>query len=342
MVFIYDILVYSKTEDERDEHLSVVLQILRENQCYANLSNFLGLAGYYRCLVEGFSLIVANFTKLLYKGVSFFWIDEQQMSFRKLKSVFENLKSVLAQAPLKTHEGDNPMHDLELAAKELNLRQQRWIELFKDYDCTIQYHPSKANVAADALIRRAMTDLRVMLAHLSLFNDGGLLVELQVKPTWIDQIRVKQLGDESLGLRFRQVESGTTFDFGINSDGVLCFQEQICVSNDSDLRQSILREAHSSLYTMHPGGNKRLRLSISYLWKLAKLYISKIVRLHGVIVSIISDKNPRFTSRFWKKLHEALGSRLNFSNTFHPQIDGKSERVIQILEDMFQSCVIDF
>ncbi|XP_012453333.2 uncharacterized protein LOC105775354 [Gossypium raimondii] len=78
------------------------------------------------------------------------------------------------------------------------------------------------------------------------------------------------------------------------------------------------------------------------LQKLAKLYIFEIVRLHGVPVSIISDRDPRFTSRFWKKLHEALGSRLNFSTAFHPQTDGQSKKVIQILEDMLRSCVIDF
>ncbi|KAA3483733.1 integrase [Gossypium australe] len=68
--------------------------------------------------------------------------------------------------------------------------------------------------------------------------------------------------------------------------------------------------------------------------KLVELYISEIVRLHGVPVSIISDKDPRFTLRFWKKLQEALGTRLNFSTAFHPQTDGQSERVIQILEDI--------
>ncbi|KAA3466210.1 Gag protease polyprotein [Gossypium australe] len=76
--------------------------------------------------------------------------------------------------------------------------------------------------------------------------------------------------------------------------------------------------------------------------KLAKLYISEIVRFHWVPVSIISDRDPRFTSQFWKKLQEALGTRLNFSTTFHPQTDGQSERVIQILEDMLQCCVLEF
>ncbi|XP_052484797.1 uncharacterized protein LOC128039907 [Gossypium raimondii] len=62
----------------------------------------------------------------------------------------------------------------------------------------------------------------------------------------------------------------------------------------------------------------------------------------GVPVSIIFDRDPRFTSRLWKKLHEALGSRLEFSTAFHPQTDGQSERVIYILEDVLRNYVIYF
>lgn len=78
------------------------------------------------------------------------------------------------------------------------------------------------------------------------------------------------------------------------------------------------------------------------LQKLAKLYVFEIVRLHRVLISIISDKDPCFASRFWKKLHQAFGTRLDLSTIYHPQIDGQSERVIQILYNMLQSCVIDF
>ncbi|XP_017628975.1 uncharacterized protein LOC108471948 [Gossypium arboreum] len=123
-----------------------------------------------------------------------------------------------------------------------------------------------------------MSDLRAMLARLSLFDDGNLLAELQVKLTWIKQIQDKQLVDETLGLRFCQIKSGTTSNFGLNSDGVLCFQGRICVPNDSDLRQSILREVHSSPYAMHLGGNKMYRdLSELYWWSILKCEVTDFV-----------------------------------------------------------------
>ena len=76
--------------------------------------------------------------------------------------------------------------------------------------------------------------------------------------------------------------------------------------------------------------------------KLAKIYIKEIVWLHGIPKSIISDRDPRFTSRFWGKLQEALSTRLNFNTAFHPQTNGQSKRVIQVLEDMLRSCVVDY
>ena len=74
--------------------------------------------------------------------------------------------------------------------------------------------------------------------------------------------------------------------------------------------------------------------------KLAKLYISEVVQLHGVPLSIISDRGTQFTSKFWKTLHAELGTRLDLKTAFHPQTDGQSERTIQVLEDMLRACVI--
>ncbi|KZV53065.1 hypothetical protein F511_03978 [Dorcoceras hygrometricum] len=78
------------------------------------------------------------------------------------------------------------------------------------------------------------------------------------------------------------------------------------------------------------------------LSKYAELYVKEIVRLHGIPSSIVSDRDPRFTSRFWISLHKALGTKLTFSTAFHPQTDGQSERVIKILEDLLRACVLDY
>ena len=77
------------------------------------------------------------------------------------------------------------------------------------------------------------------------------------------------------------------------------------------------------------------------LERFCRLYIREIVRLHGVPVSIVSDRDPRFTTHFWKSFQKAMGTRLTMSITFHPQTDGQFERIIQVLEDMLRACVLD-
>jgi hypothetical protein len=85
-----------------------------------------------------------------------------------------------------------------------------------------------------------------------------------------------------------------------------------------------------------------LPINIEYsLEKLTRLYIKEVVRLHGVPSSIVSDRDPRFTSRFWESLHKALGTKLRLSSAYHPQTDGQSERTIQSLEDLLRACVLE-
>ncbi|GJR82171.1 putative reverse transcriptase domain-containing protein [Tanacetum coccineum] len=75
---------------------------------------------------------------------------------------------------------------------------------------------------------------------------------------------------------------------------------------------------------------------------LAKMYLKEVVTRHGIPVSIICDRDPRFASNFWRSLQKALGTSLDMSTAYHPQTDGQSERTIQTLEDMLRACVIDF
>jgi transposase InsO family protein len=76
--------------------------------------------------------------------------------------------------------------------------------------------------------------------------------------------------------------------------------------------------------------------------KLAELYMSRIMCLRGVPKKIVLDRGSQFTSNFWEKLHESMDTKLNFSSTYHPQIDGQIERTDQILEDMLRVCALKY
>jgi len=76
--------------------------------------------------------------------------------------------------------------------------------------------------------------------------------------------------------------------------------------------------------------------------QLARIYICEIIRLHGVPLSIISDRGTQFTSRFWRAVQQKLDTRVKLSKTFHPETDGQSQRTIQILEDMLCACLYRF
>ncbi|KAA3477777.1 reverse transcriptase [Gossypium australe] len=150
----------------------------------------------------------------------------------------------------------------------------------------------------------------------------------------------------------KQVEDGKSSGFVVDSEGNLWFQGRLCVPENDELKQIILWEAHCSSFSMHPGiGESRTSSSIGIVTTYNNTqmevgedyngFFDKIVRLLGVLKSIISDRDLRLTSRFWEKLHEALGTRKKFSTAFHPQTDGQSEQVIHILENMLRICSLN-
>lgn len=548
VVFIDDILIYSKSKEEHKGHLHKVLQVLKEKQLYANLGkcefwledvkflghviskdgiavdpikveavvawertktaaeirSFVGLAGYYRRFIEGFSKIVSPLTQLTKKNQIFAWTEECEKSFELMKEklttspvlvlpqpdepyevycdasyqglgcVLMQHKKVVAYASrqLKTHEKNYPTHDLELAAivfalkiwrhylygctfevfsdhkslkylfdqKELNIRQRRWMEFVKDYDFTLQYHPGKANVVADALSRKRVHLSAVVVKGLELLekfcdlnlNEDSSTGKLQcgriiVHNKLMDKVKALQRTDELIQEKKKLVEEGKSPEFKIGSDGIVRCHERVCVPDNAELRRIILDEAHKSKLSIHPGMTKMYQdlkhmfwwpgmkrqvaeyvascltcqkakvehqkpagllqplsvpqwkwesISMDFvvalpktqrkfdsIWvivdrltksahfipvrtnynvaKLAEIYVGEIVRLHGVPSSIVSDRDPKFTSHFWGALQKALGTELGLSSAYHPQTDGQTERTIQTLEDMLRACVLD-
>ncbi|GKB57093.1 putative reverse transcriptase domain-containing protein [Tanacetum coccineum] len=349
IVFIDDILIYSKTQEEHAEHLRLVLELLKKEKLYAKFSkcefwlrevqflghvingneihvdhskieavknwkaprtttkvrSFLGLTGYFRRFIENFSKIAKSLTILTQKT-----LPDGPEDFMVYCDTFEiglgcmlmQRGKVIAYASrqLKIHMKNYTTHDLELGARELNMRQRHWIELFSDYDCEIHYHPGKANVVADALIRKES----------------------------------KEAVDESAGL-----QKGLDEMIEQRSDETLYYLDLIWVPLKGDVRTLIMDEAHNSKYSVYPGADKmyydlrdrpsellqQLEIPVIMEWltksahflpmrednKMDRLVRNEIVARHGVPISIISDRDSRFTSRFWQSMQEALGTRLD-------------------------------
>ncbi|GKA98540.1 putative reverse transcriptase domain-containing protein [Tanacetum coccineum] len=322
IVFFDDILIYSKSKEEHEVHLKLVLELLKKEKLFAKFSkcefwlqevhflghvvnsdgihvdpskieavknwkvpktpseirSFLGLAGYYRRFIANFSKVAKPLTSLTQKNQKYEWGKEQE-------EAFQTLKDNLCNAPiLSLPEGSEDFvvycdasnqgfgcvlmqrgkHIFD--QKELNMRQQRWIKLFSDYDCEIRYHLGKANVVADA------------------FSMKG-----RVKP--------------------RRVRAMSMTIWSSVTDKILVAQGEAS-------------KTHASRYLVYPGADKTYYdLGDMHWWPCMKKDIA----------TYVSDY-----------VAKALGTRLDMSTAYHPQTDGQSEHTIQTLEDMLRACGIDF
>nr|GEZ98315.1 retrotransposon protein, putative, Ty3-gypsy subclass [Tanacetum cinerariifolium] len=357
---------------------------------------FLGLAGYYRRFVEGFSLLALPLTKLMRKGLisspvltlpsgTGGYQIYNDASKKGLGCVLMQHGKVIGYASrqLKPYEENYPTHDLELAAV--------------------------ANVVADALSKKNSGTMACLKIQYEIIKDLELMeVELVVHGSegYIDSLKI----EPNLILQIKEAQK---------EDGKLWSVVQ-------NMKKAVLSEAHSSPFSIHPGSTKMYRdLKQNFWWngmkqdearfvakcltcqqvkiehqrvsglfqpldiptwkwdqismdfvtglprtfkkndaiwvvvdrltksahflpiqqgysvsKLADIFQQEIIRLHGTPTSIVSDRDPRFTSPFWKGLQNAWGTRLKFSTAFHPQTDGQTERTIQTLEDMLRSCAL--
>ena len=128
--------------------------------------------------------------------------------------------------------------------RELNLRQRRWMELIKDYDCVINYHPKKANVVEDALSRKSVQMLPAFNAHFSLSDDGAIVAELIAKLNLLNRVLEAQKNDEKIAAIVNHNRVGKETEFIAKDDGFVYYRDWVCVPNDDELKKYILEKAH--------------------------------------------------------------------------------------------------
>ncbi|KAI3810872.1 hypothetical protein L1987_20495 [Smallanthus sonchifolius] len=307
IVFIDDILVYSKNEEEHAQHLREVLSTSRKEKLYAKFSkcsfwlrefqflghvvnaegisvdpskvevvtkwsppknpsevrSFLGLASYYRRFIQDFSKIATPLTKITRKNSKYEWNVAQEKAFQTLKEKLTQAPVLALPKGIKdfvvysdasklglgcvlmqylygtkcTIYSDHKCLKYFFDQKDLNMRQRRWLELVKDYDCEILYHPGKANVVADALSRKK-----------------------EHHPIQKERI----VGQEKF-LEENEYKVKTRFG-------------RMWIPGSGEFRLKILNEAHKSRYSIHPGTTKIYQdLCKDYWWLGMKFDIMKYV-----------------------------------------------------------------
>ena len=174
---------------------------------------------------------------------------------------------------------------------DLNMTQRRWLELIKNYDLEVHYHPSKANAVADALSRKAHCHCLSMEAYtdtlchemrklnLEMVPQGSLN-HISVEPTFHDRIIMAQLNDEGIKIIKQKLSQGEAKYkcFRQDKNGVLWFESRIVVPKNREIRKQILDEAHLSRFSIHPESSKMSQhLKQNFWWTRMKREIAKYV-----------------------------------------------------------------
>ncbi|CAA7041521.1 unnamed protein product [Microthlaspi erraticum] len=341
---------------------------------------------------------------------------------------------------LRKHECNYPTHDLEMAAvvfalkiwkpylygakvqvftdhkslkyiftqPGLNMRQQRWMESIADFDVDIAYHPGKANLVADALSRKRVAkdsdkDMSGLVEMIGTLRLAALTDELEPlglgaadQADLLTRVRLAQQLDEELVKASKNEQT----EYQVSKNGTIVVHGRVCVPKDQELREEILKEAHHSKFSIHPGSTKMYQdLKRYYHWVVMKRDVAKWIagcqtcqmvktehevpggllqslpipewkwdmitmdfvtglpacgKLDAIWVivdrltksahflAIISDRDARFSSSFWRAFQKRLGTKVHMSTAYHPQTDGQSERTIRTLEDLLRTCVLDW
>nr|XP_004513853.1 uncharacterized protein LOC101508632 [Cicer arietinum] len=285
--------------------------------------SFLGLAGYYRRFIRKFSQIALPLTRLTRKDQPFVWDQKCEKSFQNLKTKLTTASVLAIPDPTLRFEA---YCDASLKGLGCVLMQNNQAVAY----VSRQLKPHEGNYPTHDLELAAIVfALKIWRHHLygaqfDIFSDHKSLKYLfnQRELNMRQKRWVEFLKDYEFELKYHPGKANVVAD-ALSRKSLhmshLMIQELALLENLRDL--NLIKSNYNTL-------------------KLDKLFIKEIVRLHGVPFSIISDRDPKFTSMFWKAFQKSLGTRLHLSTSYQPQTDGQTERTIQTLEDMLRACIL--
>ncbi|GJX76356.1 putative reverse transcriptase domain-containing protein [Tanacetum coccineum] len=374
IVFIDDILIYSKNKKEHEEHLKAVLELLKKEKLYAKFSKcefwipkdwespktpteirqFLGLAGYYRRFIEGFSKIAKSMTKLTQKGVKFDWGDKQE-------AAFQLLKQKLCSAPilaLPERSEDFVVHcDVSHKGLGVVLMQREKVIAYASRQLKIhEKNYTTHDLELGSVVKERSKPLRVRALVMTI----GLDLPKQILNAQTEAQKLKNIKNEDVGGMLlensKDPEKLRTEKLEPRTNGTLCFNGRSWLPCYGDLRTVIMHESHKSKYFIHSGSDKMYQdMKKLYWWPNMKAniatYLPKSSQGYDTIWVIVdrltksaifvpmrkTDPMEKLARMYLKEVVTRHGIHVSFICDRDP-----SERTIQTLEDMLRACAIDF
>ncbi|XP_057548115.1 uncharacterized protein LOC130826550 [Amaranthus tricolor] len=244
---------------------------------------------------------------------------------------------------------------------DLNIRQRRWLELMTDYDLEFIYHEGRANLVADALSRKSNYSLSALDGVEELHRDfarlnlevvckgelQGCLNALSIRLSFFEEILNSQDKDPKLLKLKEQAREGKVEGFFVHEDGSLRFNGRWCLpTGEESLKKRILDEAHCTKFSVHLGGDKMYQdLKLMFWWSGMKKdiadYASPCLTCQKAVNDALWVISPFYPYQLSLGDGTAMGTTLLYSTSSHPQTDGQTERINQILEDMLRAIAME-
>nr|GEU39398.1 putative reverse transcriptase domain, ribonuclease H-like domain, aspartic peptidase domain protein [Tanacetum cinerariifolium] len=314
------------------------------------IRQFLRLAGYYQRFIKDFSKIAKSLTELTQKNKKHIWGENQESAFQLLKQkLCEALILALPEGNDNFVVYCDASHQAQTEAiKEENIKAEN----LRGMDKKFKVRPDGTRCIKNQSWLPYFGNLRDLIMHeshkskYSIHPGSDKMYQDLKKLYWWPNI--KAIITEYVGkcLTCSRVKAECQKPFGLLVQPKIPTWKWERIMMDFVTKLPKTSNGHDTIWVIVDRLTKLAHFiptrETDSMETLTRLYIKEIVSRHGVPISIITDRDSHFTSRFWQSMQSDLGTQLDISTVYHPQTNGQSERTIQTLKDMFRACVIDF